>query len=129
MTEINLPGVMAEVREQFERYERALNVNDVGTLNELFWESPCTIRYGIAEQLYGHREIAGFRAAREPIDLERELTRVVITTYGRDFATASCEYRRVASNRRGRQMQAWMRTPAGWRVVAAHVSLLPAASG
>jgi hypothetical protein len=129
MTDINLPEVLAEVRLQFERYERALNANDIDTLNELFWESPYTIRYGIAEQLYGQREIAGFRAAREPIDLERELTRVVITTFGRDFATASCEYRRLASKRRGRQMQTWLRTPSGWRVVAAHVSLLPAAGG
>jgi hypothetical protein len=127
--ELNLPEVVAEVRAQFDRYERALTSNDIETLNELFWNSPYTIRYGIGEQLYGHREIAGFRAAREPVDLARELTRVVITAYGRDFATASCEYQRVASKRRGRQMQTWVRTPAGWRVVAAHVSLLPAQPG
>jgi hypothetical protein len=127
--ELNLSEVVAEVRAQFDRYERALTSNDIETLNELFWNSPYTIRYGIGEQLYGHREIAGFRAAREPVDLARELTRVVITAYGRDFATASCEYQRVASKRRGRQMQTWVRTPAGWRVVAAHVSLLPAQSG
>jgi hypothetical protein len=127
--ELNLPEVVAEVRAKFDRYERALTSNDIETLNELFWNSPYTIRYGIGEQLYGHREIAGFRAAREPVDLARELTRVVITAYGRDFATASCEYQRVASKRRGRQMQTWVRTPAGWRVVAAHVSLLPAQPG
>jgi hypothetical protein len=127
--ELNLPEVVAEVRAQFDRYERALTSNDIETLDELFWNSPYTIRYGIGEQLYGHREIAGFRAAREPVDLARELTRVVITAYGRDFATASCEYQRVASKRRGRQMQTWVRTPAGWRVVAAHVSLLPAQPG
>ncbi len=110
----------------FERYEKALNENDQVVLNELFWHSPYTVRYGVAEQLYGYDEIKGFRAARAPIDLRRELLKLVITTYGRDFATASCEYRRLETGRRGRQMQTWMRTPEGWRVVAAHVSLLPA---
>lgn len=122
--EINLPDVVAEVTAAFERYERALNANDVPVLNELFWRSPLTIRYGVAEQLYGHDEIAGFRSARDPVDLLRVLERVVITTFGRDFATASCEYRRVESGRRGRQMQTWLRTAEGWRVVAAHVSML-----
>jgi hypothetical protein len=120
---INLPDIVAEVEAAFRRYERALNENDLPVLNELFWDSPLTVRYGVAEQLYGHDAIAGFRAAREAVDLRRELTRVVITTFGRDFATASCEYRRLQTGRAGRQMQAWMRTPQGWRVVAAHVSL------
>jgi len=124
--EINLPDVVAEVTAAFERYERALNANDIPVLNELFWCSPLTIRYGIAEQLYGHDEIAGFRSARDPVDLLRVLERVAITTFGRDFATASCEYRRVESGRRGRQMQTWLRTSDGWRVVAAHVSMLAA---
>ena len=123
--EINRPEVVAEVTAAFNRYETALNANDVGTLNELFWNSLHTTRYGLGEQLYGHEQIAGFRAARAPNDLERALTRIVITTYGSAFATASCEYRRIASGRRGRQMQTWMRTPEGWRVVAAHVSLTP----
>ncbi len=127
MSEINLPDVVAEVSAAFRRYEQAITSNDIDTLNELFWASEHTIRYGIGEQLYGHAAIAGFRSAREPVDLRRELLRVVVTTYGRDFATASCEYRRVESGRHGRQMQTWMRTPAGWRVVAAHVSLLPPA--
>lgn len=124
--DVNRPDVVAEVTAAFERYEQALNANDVPVLNELFWQTPHTVRYGVAEQLYGHAEIAGFRAARSTVDVQRVLTRVVITTFGKDFATASCEYRRVESGRRGRQMQTWMRTPAGWRVVAAHVSLLPA---
>jgi hypothetical protein len=81
------------------------------------------VRYGIAEQLYGYEEIAAFRAGRDPADVRRELTKVVITTFGPDFATASCEYRRLKSGTRGRQMQTWLRTPQGWRVVAAHVSL------
>jgi hypothetical protein len=122
----NDPVALAGVTAAFERYERALNDNDVAVLNELFLDSPHTVRYGVAEQLYGHAEIANFRAGRDPVDLRRELTKVVITTYGLDFATASCEYRRLATGRRGRQMQTWLRTDAGWKVVAAHVSLLPA---
>lgn len=124
--EINRPEVLAEVRAAFDRYEAALVANDVAVLDELFWDSPHTIRYGVAEELYGIEAIRGFRAARPPVDLARELTRVAITAYGRDFATASCEFRRLASGRRGRQMQTWIRTARGWRVAAAHVSLLPA---
>jgi ketosteroid isomerase-like protein len=119
---VNFPQAIREVTEAFERYEKALNDNDVAVLNELFWDSPLTVRYGIGEQLYGYAAIAGFRFEREPIDLRRELTKVVITTFGHDFATASCEYRRLATGKAGRQTQTWMRTPHGWRVVAAHVS-------
>jgi len=122
---VNLPEVVDEVRQAFERYERALNDNDVAVLDELFWRSPHTVRYGVAEQLYGYQAIAAFRASRDPQGLRRELTRVVITTFGHDFATAACEYRRVASGRTGRQMQTWVRFPEGWRVVAAHVSASP----
>jgi ketosteroid isomerase-like protein len=120
--EVDSPGVVAEVKAAFERYERAINANDVATLNELFWNSPRTVRYGNAEQLYGYEAIAGFRAARDTSDLERELVRVVITAFGRDLATASCEYRRLGSGREGRQMQTWVRFTEGWRIVAAHVS-------
>jgi hypothetical protein len=127
---VNIPEVLSELKAIFEKYEKALNENDTGVLNGLFWDSPHTVRYGVMEQLYGYDEIKSFRAARAPIDLRRELLKVVITTYGRDFATASCEYRRFETGRRGRQMQTWMRFPgveenAGWKVVAAHVSLLP----
>ena len=122
----NLPDVVEEVKSVFYRYEKALNENDQPVLNELFWDSPHTLRYGIAEQLYGYEAIKGFRAGRPAIDLRRDLLKVVITTYGRDFATASCEYKRLETGRIGRQMQTWMRTTDGWRVVAAHVSLLPA---
>ena len=123
---VNIPEIVAELKSAFGKYEKALNDNDVGVLNELFWDSPHTVRYGVAEQLYGHAEIAGFRAARSTIDLRRELLKVVITTYGRDFGTASCEYRRLETGRRGRQMQTWMRVDGAWKVVAAHVSLQPA---
>jgi hypothetical protein len=123
--EINAPDVLAEVEAAFRRYEQALVGNDVAVLTELFWHSPLTVRYGIAENLVGWEEIAAFRQGRPAVDLDRDLANTVITTYGRDFATASTEYRRKRSGRRGRQSQTWLRTPEGWRVVAAHVSLLP----
>ena len=122
--QINLPDVLAEVTAQFDRYEKALVSNDVAVLDELFWNSPHTLRFGITENLYSHEEIKAFRASRPSAGLERELLKTVITTYGRDFATANCEFRRKGSERTGRQSQTWMRTPEGWRVVSAHVSLL-----
>ncbi len=121
--EINRTEILAEVTEAFRRYEKALMANDVATLNELFWDSPHTIRYGLAEQAYGHAAIAGVRAARDPKDIARTLNRVVITSYGTEFATASCEYRRNSSGKFGRQMQTWARMADGWHVVAAHVTL------
>ena len=124
MMEINLPEVHADVAAQFARYETALTTNDVAVLDELFWDSPHTLRYGATENLYGYHAIANFRAGRPSQGLAREVLRTVITTYGRDFATANIEFRRTGSDRTGRQSQTWMRTPQGWRVVAAHVSLL-----
>ena len=121
---INLPDVVAEVVAVFERYEDALVTNKVEVLDELFWASTLTLRYGATENLYGHAEIQAFRAGRPAVGLQRELLRTVITTYGHDFATANCEFRRAGSERTGRQSQTWMRTPEGWRVVSAHVSLL-----
>jgi hypothetical protein len=120
---VNLPDVLAEVTAVFQRYEKALNDNHVEVLDELFWKSPHVVRYGLFEELYGYEQIAAFRAGRKPIDLRRDLVQVAITTFGRDFATASCEYVRVQTGKRGRQMQTWLRTEEGWRVVAAHVSL------
>ena len=122
--QLNIPGVVEEVTAAFQRYEKALNDNDVPVLDELFWRAPQVVRYGIGEQLYGADEIRAFRTSRPPVDLRRDITRLQITTFGRDFAVASCEYRRHASQRRGRQMQTWIRTSEGWRVAAAHVSLL-----
>ena len=122
--EINRPDVLAEVTAAFARYEDALVHNRVAVLDELFWDSPHTLRYGATENLYGADAIAAFRAARPSQGLMRELLRTVITTYGDDFATANCEFRREGGARTGRQSQTWMRTAQGWRVVAAHVSLL-----
>jgi len=125
MTDINLPDVLAEVTAQFMRYEKALTSNDVAVLDELFWNSPHTLRYGATENLYGYEEIQAFRAGRPAQGLERVLLKTVITSYGRDMATANVEFQRNGSPRTGRQSQTWMRTADGWRVVAAHVSLLP----
>jgi hypothetical protein len=123
--EIDLPGVVAEVRECFERYEQALVSNDVAALNEFFRDDPRTIRYGGGEILYGYEEIKAFRAARSPVALGRTLDRTVVTTFGRDFAVASTLYERPsAPGKTGRQMQTWVKFPEGWRVVAAHVSLI-----
>jgi hypothetical protein len=122
--EINLPDVLAEVQAQFARYELALTTNDVAVLDELFWHSPHTLRYGAAENLYGFDEIAKFRGGRSAQGLAREVLRTVVTTYGRDFATANIEFRRDGSDRIGRQSQTWVRQHEGWRVVAAHVSLM-----
>ena len=124
--EINLPAVLAEVTAVFERYEQALVSNDVAVLDELFWDSPHTLRYGATENLYGYDAIRAFRAGRPAQGLERTLLRTVITTYGRDFATANVEFQRAGASKAGRQSQSWLRTPAGWRVVSAHVSLLAA---
>ncbi len=125
--ELNLPDVLEEVSAAFARYEAALVGNDVATLQALFWQDPRTIRYGIAENLYGSAEIAAFRAARSPAGLARSLSRTVITTFGRDFATAATLFHRAgAPGRIGRQMQSWVRLAEGWRIVAAHVSLVDA---
>ena len=123
--EIDLPDVGAEVRAAFDRYEKALVSNDVPMLDELFRDDPRTIRYGAGEILYGYSEIKSFRSARSPVALGRKLSRTVITTFGREFAVASTLYERPsAPGKIGRQMQTWVKFPEGWRVVAAHVSLM-----
>ncbi len=121
--EINIPEIVAEVSAAFDRYEKALTSNDVAVLDGAFWDSPLTIRYGAAENLYGFAEIAAFRAARPSVGLERSIERTVITTFGRDMATACTLFRR-APGKIGRQSQTWARLPEGWRVVAAHVSVI-----
>ena len=126
LDQINIPEVKAEVEAAFARYEQALATNDVAVLNELFWNHPLTLRFGVGENLYGHDQIAGFRQARDPkVNLDRTIFNTVITTYGRDFGTANTEFQRKESARKGRQSHTWLRTPEGWRIVAAHVSLMP----
>ena len=128
--QIDLPDVLAEVTEQFARYEKALVSNDIAVLGELFRNDPRTLRYGVGENLYGYEAIAAFRAARSPIDLGRRTAKTVITTYDRDTAVASTLfYRDGAKGRVGRQMQTWVRFPEGWRIVAAHVSVIDEQQG
>ena len=122
--DINIPQVLAEVTTAFARYEDALVNNKVEVLDELFCNSPHTLRYGATENLYGYEAIQAFRAARPSQGLQREVLRTAITTYGHDFAHTAIEFRRIGSTRDGRQTQTWARTAQGWRVVAAHVSLL-----
>jgi hypothetical protein len=123
--EIDLPDVLAEVTAQFARYEKALVSNDVAVLGELFRNDPLTLRYGIGENLYGYEAINAFRAARSPAGLMRRTDKTVITTYGRDTAVASTLfYRDSAPGKVGRQMQTWIRFAEGWRIVAAHVSII-----
>jgi hypothetical protein len=122
--QINLPEIVNEVSAAFARYEDALVNNRVQVLDELFWTHPLTVRYGAAENLYGIDEIRAFRQARPSAGLARTLRRTVITTYGRDHATAMTEFFRDGSTRTGRQSQTWVRMPEGWRVVAAHVSVV-----
>jgi hypothetical protein len=123
--QINDPDTLAEMEAAFRRYETALVTNDVETLDALFWPSEHTLRYGAAENLYGYSEIAAFRAARSPAGLARTLSRTVITTFGRDFATANTLFHReTMPGKVGRQSQSWARMPEGWRIVAAHVSVI-----
>lgn len=123
---INDPETLAEVEAVFRRYEQALVNNDIAVLDELFWQDGQTIRYGVAENLHGVDEILAFRKARPSQGLARSLSRTTITTYGKDFATAlTLFHRHSAPGKVGRQMQSWVRFPEGWRVVAAHVSIIP----
>ena len=126
--DINRPETLAEVQAVFARYEAALVANDTAVLDELFWDDGRTIRYGVAENLYGMEAIRGYRAGRTATGLARRLEDTVITTYGDEFATASTLFHR-APGRVGRQMQSWVRLPQGWRVVAAHVSVIEAPPG
>jgi len=122
--DINRPDVLREVREVFARYEQALVDNDTAALDALFWHSDAVVRYGATENLVGIEAIRAFRAARPSAGLARTLGRTVITTFGTDFATAMTEFRREGNDRIGRQSQTWIRFAEGWRVVAAHVSLI-----
>jgi hypothetical protein len=123
--DVDLPDVLAEVTAQFERYEKALVSNDIAVLDELFRPDKRTLRYGVGENLYGYDEIMAFRAARSPIGLGRKTAKTLITTYGRDTAVASTLfYREQLVGKVGRQMQTWVRFPEGWRIVAAHVSII-----
>jgi hypothetical protein len=119
--QINSPSVLAELQAVFDRYENAVIHNQINVLDELFWNDSLTIRYGVAENLYGYDAIQAFRASRSK-GVQRTLSHTVITTFGNDFATANTEYQLDGNVRQGRQSQTWMRQPEGWRIVSAHVS-------
>ena len=123
-SEINLPGVLAEVNAVFDSYEKALVGNDIAVLDALFWHSPLTLRYGAGENLYGFEAIQAFRQGRPAGNLMRTVTVRQVTTFGQDVAVANIEFQRAGSDRIGRQSQTWVRMPEGWRVVSAHVSLM-----
>ena len=120
--EINKPSVLEEITKAFDRYQQAIIDNNVAVLNELFWNNALTIRYGTGENLYGHGEIAAFRGARDPKSAARVVGKSIVTSYGHDAATTNIEFTRAG--RKGRQSQAWIRMPEGWRIVAAHVSYM-----
>jgi Protein of unknown function (DUF3225) len=130
LMQVDIPEVVAAVTAAFERYEAALVTNDVATLDAMFRNDPRTLRYGVAENLYGYDEIQAFRSARPSFGLDRTRARTVITTYGHDFAVASTMFHRpTLVGKVGRQMQTWVRFPDGWFVVAAHVSIIAEPAG
>jgi Protein of unknown function (DUF3225) len=124
---INDPATLAELRELYPRYEKALVSNDVETLMSMFWSSPHVARFGPTETLYGINEIEAFRKGRSPANLARTIRRLEIVTFGKDFASITVAFERDVEGKvtRGRQSQTWARLPEGWRIVFAHVSLLP----
>ena len=124
MLDINRPEILAEVHAVFQRYETALLQNDVQVLEELFWNSPHTIRYGAGENLHGWQAISDFRRARRTGPFCRRLDNTVITTFGDQFATANTEYWRDGVDCLGRESKTFVRMTDGWRIVAAHVSLI-----
>jgi hypothetical protein len=124
MLEVDIPEVLSELVATFEAYEKALVTNDIQTLNELFWDSAQTVRFGTreAERHYGHAEIAAFRTRRGAVNQARVLQNRRITTFGRDFGIANTEYLTSGSETIGRQSQTWVRAESGWKIVSAHVS-------
>ncbi len=131
--DVNIPEVVAELRQLYPRYEQALITNDVPTLIAMFWAGEQVMRFGVTENLYGPGELEAFRNSRPAANLSRTITRLEIVSFGYDFASITVEFERAVPAdsptrppTRGRQSQAWVRLPEGWRIVSAHVSLLPA---
>jgi hypothetical protein len=123
--EVNIADVQTEITDAFWRYERALTANDIDTVKALFWNSEHTLRYGTGENLYGMDAIGAFRDGQRGHKIELEITRLVVTAFGRDFGTANCEMRRVDLGITSRMSHSWVRFTEGWRIVAAHVSFGP----
>lgn len=125
---VNDPAVLAEVTALVDAYEAALMSNDVEALDGAFWNSPHTVRLGVAENLWGFEEIAAFRVGRAGGSPPRTRLRTEVTTFGVDFAVANVEFRREDTGKIGRQSQTWIRTLDGWKVASAHVSLMQGGS-
>ncbi len=127
-SQVNIPEVHAELVALYPRYEEALVSNDVPTLVEMFWAAPEVMRFGVTENLYGHEELEAFRKSRPSAGLARTVTRLEIVTFGHDVGSVTLEFERSTPKGlvRGRQSQVWVRLAEGWRIVSAHVSLLPA---
>jgi hypothetical protein len=125
--QINDPEVVAELQAIYPKYEAALMANDAETLTQMFWASPQAMRFGVTENLYGIEEIEAFRKSRPSTNLARSVRHLDIVTFGRDFGSVTLEFERTANGKiiSGRQSQVWVRLPEGWRIVAAHVSVLP----
>ncbi len=121
---LNDPQVCVEVTAMSDRYEKALSENILHELDAFFYEGAETVRYGVGENLYGFEEIQAFRRARAGGSPPREVLRRVITAVGQDVATVDLEFRRIGAEKIGRQSQTWFRTPDGWKIIAAHVSLM-----
>jgi hypothetical protein len=124
---INDPEIVAELHTLYPQYETALVTNDADTLTRMFWDSPHVTRFGLTENLYGIEEISAFRKGRSPANLARNVRRLDIVTFGRDYGTITLEFERTVEGKtvRGRQSQVWVRVPEGWRIASAHVSILP----
>jgi len=127
MTTVNDPAVVAEVTDLYLKYEEALTNNNLEVMDSLFWDTPEVVRFGLAENLYGVEEIRNFRASRSNPKIERKISNLKVVTFGKDKATVTLEFHRIINNveRFGRQSQTWYKFPQGWKVVSAHVSLLP----
>jgi hypothetical protein len=127
MAIVNDPGIVAEVTDLYLQYEEALSNNNLEVMDNLFWDAPEVVRFGVTENLYGSDEIRNFRASRPNPKIEREISNLQVVTFGKDTATVTLEFRRIINGveRFGRQSQTWYRFTEGWKVVSAHVSLLP----
>jgi len=121
---VNDPSIVAELTELAARYETALMANDLSALDAMFWQSPDVVRLGVGENLYGIEVIAAFRAARPGGSPPRQVIRTTIASFGRDLGVINIEFQRVGAATIGRQSQSWVRFAQGWRIVAAHVSLM-----
>jgi hypothetical protein len=124
---INVPSIVAELETLYPDYETALTANAVKTLTEMFWNSPLTTRFGITKNLFGNDEITSFRQSRPASNLQRTIRRIEVVKFGADHGEVTVEFERTVDDHivSARQSQLRVRFSEGWRIVSAHVSLLP----